>query len=285
MLCLLWVTSFLPGLLIAGQLYQKSIFLGPGLPEIPLVWVLKPAKYRPAFIFYLFKALPAWGISFFFFFFLPTLATTRFNFHLKHCSITWVRENLGVEMNGEPLGFLSCGAVLYHRLLCGWIEGHPWMDLSLYGCLWQQASMASLGAFDWWLETVYSVQRINNKVVVTEGRVNTEEDTFLNLVALLTSVVSFLLANGISELRAHGMQQGTAEHEQPSAVVQDSCLTTKTAVCTVFWLLVTEDKNYVPPKARIGILSRDSAWPWIKKHAKFKLVSWHELFSFFYFYF
>lgn len=28
----------------------------------------------------------------------------------------------------------------------------------------------------------------------------------------------------------------------------------KTAVYTVFWLLVTEDKNYVLPKARIQIL-------------------------------
>lgn len=89
-------------------------------------------------------------------------------------------------MDEESLGFLSCGPVLYHRLLCGWIKGHPWMDLSLCWCLWQQTSMASLGAFDWWLETIYSVQRINNNVVITEGGVNTEEDTFLNLMALLT---------------------------------------------------------------------------------------------------
>lgn len=58
----------------------------------------------------------------------------------------------------------------------------------------------------------------------------------------------------------------------------------KTAVCTVFWLLVTEDKNYVLPRARIQILSRDSASPWIKQYTKFRLVSWHEPLSFFFFF-
>lgn len=100
MLCLLWVTSFLPGLLIAGQLYQKSIFLGPGLPEIPLVWVLELAKYRPAFIFYLFKASHMWGISFFFFFLLwlqLVLISTQSTAASREFMRTWTWDGWGIS--------------------------------------------------------------------------------------------------------------------------------------------------------------------------------------------
>ena len=137
---------FLLDLLTAGQQYQRWMFVGPGLSEIPFVWVLKLAKYRSAFIFYIFKTPPMWGIIFLV---LSCLATACFNFHLKHYSIPLAHENVELRWVRNRWASLAWSSIVRWSAVGG-IRVYTWVNPSLCRCWWQRTSTASLGACGWW---------------------------------------------------------------------------------------------------------------------------------------
>lgn len=69
-------------------------------------------------------------------------------------------------MDKKQAGFLSCGLVCTMES-CVWMDKGVHVDGSELVLVLMAASLASLGAFDWWIGTTYTLQTTNSKVVLT----------------------------------------------------------------------------------------------------------------------